>query len=227
MHRDQRDWIKPFFILALLLILCCFQFTPVLADEGPHRTKEIHVEYTEHYWWLVRESDNYVECELVVDHEDIPASEEIFHQCGLEAYEGWMDEASCEAEDPDQATSCYGFYYQHVGESLQSKVIDLELPPVIIKLVPPKCSSLNEESCEAIPRLQFVAEDPLPNEEVTQIRGRFNHIPFTCEGQSCEIQLRETGNQGVSLEFWSCEGRCSPTTSAGSTQFTLYNEFTP
>jgi len=89
MHREQRIKRKPAFVLSLFLILCCVNFTPVLADDGPHRFKAIEVEFTEHYWWMVRESDNYVECELTVEQEDFPAPEDIYWQCGLETYETW------------------------------------------------------------------------------------------------------------------------------------------
>ncbi|MCK5794971.1 MAG: hypothetical protein KAH12_09695, partial [Anaerolineales bacterium] len=203
MHRVQRSKSKPAFIFTLfLIILCCVNTTPALADDGPHRTKAIQVDYPEHYWWLVRESDNLVECELAVDHKDIPTPAEIYQQCELEIYEAWANEAICEQENPEQASSCSGLYFQHVGEVLQSKVIDVELPPATIHLVPPKCSSLNDQFCEAIPRLKFITEEPLPNEWITQVQGTLNNIPFYCEGNSCEIQLRETGSHGISLEFW-------------------------
>ncbi len=67
MHQDIRKKNKPTFVLSLFLILCCVSITPARADDGPHRFNAIRVEYTEHYWWMVRESDNNVDCELAVE----------------------------------------------------------------------------------------------------------------------------------------------------------------
>ncbi len=201
MHEDLRNKIKSALVFLLFLLLCCLNLTPVQADDGPHRVKAIEVEYTERYWWMVRDSDNHVECELAIEHQDIPTPEEIYYQCGFDVYENRMEEIACEQENPDQLSSCSGFYFQHVGEGQKTRVIDIEIPPATIQIVPPRCTSLSDESCEAIPRLQFTSTEPLPNEQIILVEGMLDGYPFFCQGDSCEVQLKETDQLGVEIEF--------------------------
>ncbi len=173
------------------------------ADGDPRRTTTIVVAYTQYEWWMSRWSDNEHLCHIYTDHEGFPTATEIYIYCGESVYEEWAETIACpEAVDGD-TENCSGVYLHLIGSTPREKEVTIELPVPEARVSLEGCSPTETPNlCSEIPALRITAQDPLPNEHITQIQGRLNNIPFVCQGQTCEIPLRVTSTQGVTLEFW-------------------------
>ncbi len=176
------------------------------AEEKPSRSTEIVVPYIQYEWWLIRWSDNQPQCQIFTDHEGLPTGDEVYVYCGEDLYEDWFETETCpEAISEDGNTAeCQGLYLHLIDQTPAQKTVQVELPVAEAwvnisgcDLVPP------ENRCDVLPNLLFIGEEPLPNEQITQIQGTINDIPFVCPpGETCEIPLRPTPLEGVTVEFW-------------------------
>jgi len=190
-------------LVFLTLLMTSNGVYSVLADSGPFRSMTIKIDVTEHEWWLVRWEDNTQLCNLRIEHDESPTPDEIYIHCGAKIYNTWAKSRPCAVADSNQNELCSGVYLYQVGkEKLQKEiVVDLPVPRAWIEIV--DCEFKNRSGfCSDIPSILISAEEPLPNEIVTQIQGRMNEIPFLCTGNSCEIKLRNTRDLGVPIEFW-------------------------
>jgi len=185
------------------LLLSLSNPTRVLADGEPRRQEVINIVFTEYNWWLVHWQNNKLACEIKVDHEGEPTGTEIYQQCGSKIYNLWQVSDPCSAAATAGHGQCGGMYLFLAGSEQNDKDIQVELPlaKVWIELV--NCiSSWSTDRCVEIPSLLITAEEPLPNERITKIQGTLNDIPFICYGNSCDLKLRETGDNGIPIEFW-------------------------
>ena len=193
------------FIIGLSFALIAAQGTKqsALANNDPRRQMTIIVDVTETEWWLVRWEDNSLACDLYIDHNLQPAPNEIYQQCGSDILDEWYESDTCVKSELSEDEVCKGFYLYEAGSVQKQKEIVVELP------VPRSWIELNgcetdqdKKYCKEIPSLLITAEEPLPNEVISRIQGTLNEFPFICKGNSCEVKLRPTGNNGVPIEFW-------------------------
>lgn len=176
---------------------------PVQADAGTGRQKEIEITYTEFNWWLIYWQDDVLACELRVDHPREPTGDEIYIQCGEKLYNTWLGSAPCSESESRTSSSCSGMYLHQVGSQLKTRTIKVDLPEPDVRIKLKDCISVRgTDLCAELPSLLITAEEPLPNESITRVQGILNEIPFLCFGDTCEVPLRQTGLQGVNLEFW-------------------------
>jgi len=172
-------------------------------DDGPERTKTIKVIYTEHEWWLIRWEDENLVCDLYLDHDESPAAKEIYAQCGSEVYDLWAESAPCAKAETNQKENCPGVYLFPAASAIRQKEVVVKLPTPRVRIDFQDCISVSGSGlCAEIPTLVVTAEEPLPNESITQIQGIINEVHFDCLGDSCEVNLRATGKNGVPIEFW-------------------------
>ena len=193
--------------LWVLVLLFLFVFgggTDIaLADDGPRRTKTIEVVFTEYEWWLIRWDDETLVCDLYLDHDESPPANEIYAQCGSDVYDLWAGSVTCPEAETDQKENCPGVYLFLAGSEIKQKEILVELPTPRVWLDLKDCISVRgTELCAEIPTLVVNAQEPLPNEQITYVRGAINEVPFLCQGNTCEVKLRATGKKGVPIEFW-------------------------
>jgi hypothetical protein len=175
----------------------------VLADSGSGRQQTIEVAFTEYTWWLLDWQDNSLICEVKVDHQDEPTGAEIYFQCGRFIYYQWFYTKPCYEASEGNTQECSGLYLFSVGseETTKEIVVDLPVPEVRIDLK--DCGPIQGTGlCSNLPSLLISAEESLPNEEITQVQGSINEIPFFCPGETCEVPLEGTDERGVLLEFW-------------------------
>lgn len=184
-------------IITLLLVL--IQPARVQADDGPRRLELIKITYTEYQWWLVHWQDNSLACEIIVDHDGEPTGTEIYYQCGDKIHKMWANSAGCSSLNGN----CLGMYLYLADFVKREKEIQVDLPTPNVWVNLKDCIKVrNPEMCADLPTLEIKAEEPLPNERITRIQGLLNGVPFICYGNICDLTLRETGENGIPLEFW-------------------------
>jgi len=175
----------------------------VLANGDPRRTTTIVVSYTEYEWWLSSWSENEHLCHIYSDHEGFPTASEIYIYCGESNYEEWAETIACPAAVDGDAETCEGVYLHLIGSAPREKEVTIELPIPEAQVSILGYSSVQTPNLYSeIPSLSISAHDPLPNEHIIQIQGLLGDTPFMCQGQICEVPLRPTISQGITLEFW-------------------------
>ena len=193
--------------------------TPAADAVDPvSRQTEITISSVEAEWWLMRWSNNALECRILVDHEGLPFPDDIYIYCGDSLHQEWLDTETCKpALKGENTSSCSGLYLHLLATEPTEKtmLVDLPLPEAWISIdgcdpVPP------ENRCENLPTLLITAQEPLPNETITYIEGTYNQLPFKCQGENCQVPLRPTLDEGVEVTFWagSSYGDRSPQYSA-------------
>jgi hypothetical protein len=189
----------------LLFLLFAGESWVQAASEKPVRRMTITVNYTENTWWLLSWSDNELLCQIVTDHEGLPTSEEVGAACGGDLQEEWLATPPCTSatDGGELVTSCEGLYLFLASSQANSKevVIDLPVPEMWVALdgctlTPP------DNRCTNLPNLMLTAEEPLPNEQITEIKGLYDGLPFSCPGSPCILPLQATPLDGVTVEFW-------------------------
>lgn len=196
-----------FLIILILLSLTGGRKAPAYAQEEEPRERQttIVVSTTEYEWWLVRWAGNHVICQIFLDHEGLPGGEEIFDQCGSEIFEEWEGTEPCKEVDEKRRDlgECEGVYLLFIGTQSGEREVVVDLPPPTVfvnlagcELEPPA------NICEQLPILVLAAEEPLPNEQITDIQAVIDGRTVACEGATCEIPLQPTPFQGVAIEFW-------------------------
>jgi len=145
-------------------------------DDGPERTKTIKVIYTEHEWWLIRWDDETLVCDLYLDHDESPAAKEIYAQCGSEVYDLWAESAPCAKAETNKKGNCPGVYLFPAASEIRQKEVVVKLPTPRVRIDIKECISVSGSGlCAEIPTLLVTAEEPLPNESITQYQSKINH----------------------------------------------------
>ncbi len=189
--------------LLLSLLVALDQPRVVKAEGDPPRFKVIEVVYTEYEWWLIYWQDGTKACTLYIDHDQMPAASDIYNQCGEKIFEIWMDSDPCLKSESYQSAACSGLYIYPARSQTITEIMEIELPSPRVWVDVKDCISVKSTGlCAEIPSLMINANDPLPNESIHSIQGTLNEIPFLCFGNTCELPLEVTEENGVSLEFW-------------------------
>ena len=190
-------------LIFLILLLGLIHPARVLAGGDPRRYEFIKISYTENDWWLVHWQNNNLACEIKVDHEGEPTGAEIYRQCGDKIYDLWRISVPCSAADSVGQEQCGGMYLFLAGSMQKEKEIQVELPTAKVWIELNDCIPIRStDICVNIPSLLITAEEPLPNERIARIQGSMNGLPFICKDSSCNLSLRETGDNGIPIEFW-------------------------
>ncbi|MBP1701474.1 MAG: hypothetical protein H6Q38_581 [Chloroflexi bacterium] len=178
------------------------EFASAQAPETPKRTTTLIVPYTEYTWWLISWEDNNILCSLAVDHEGVPTAEEVQKQCGLALYEVWKNTPPCEIKTED-TTECPGLYLHLVATQSKKREVVIELPQPVVWVNLEGCTPTPPDNlCPIIPTLVLSGEEPLPDEQIIAIRGNYDGVPFSCQGDICKVPLHPSPLQGSVVEFW-------------------------
>lgn len=189
-------------MLAAWLIILGAAADTVSADGPPDRSYSIVTPYAEYEWWLNSWSTKNPQCKIYVDHSGQPLAEEVFYQCDHEVYQTWKETPPC-SDSTEETNDCSGYYLFLADTAIREKEVTLTLPGAEAWISIINCSPETIKNyCSDIPHLLITGAEPLPNEEITAIQGKLNGIPFFCEGKTCEIPLRPTPPEGVTVEFW-------------------------
>ncbi len=208
-------------ILAALAIvvgsLSVLPATAARADSiqtppGPDRVTPIQVDYTAYTWWMATYGDNSLACEIIIDHEGMPTSQDVLLDCGDSIWFDYQEQPPCYAVNHPR--QCEGYYLYLVDTQSAQREITVKLPPAVVWLTLEGCSPvsrLGTNVCEAPPILVLQGQEPLPNEQILRVEGTVDGTPFTCD-PTCKLELQSTDADGLSLVFWawSSYGDSSP-----------------
>ena len=169
------------------------------------RQATIVITYTRYEWWLLRWSDNMLLCQVFIDHEGLPTSNDILTDCGGTTYNQWLNTQSCPGLDQGllPPSGCLGLYLYFIGSSPAEKEVKVNLPPAQVYVSLSGCDPIAPENlCPTIPKLHFSGEEPLPNEQIVAIHVKMDGIETVCQGSICDIQVNPTRLAGTTVEFW-------------------------
>ena len=202
----KRSKVRTRLILSLIsavIVLSLCSADPAFAEGGPDRRQIIEVTYTEYTWWLLNWGDGSLACEMKLDHPGEPYNDEIFFQCGGDDYSSWKETAPCLQASGDSSQECTGMYMYFVGSKEITRRIELELPKPTVRVDLSNCIPVfRTDLCGTLPSLHITADESLPNEVILQVQGNLNGVPFSCVGDTCDIPLSQTGEDGVAIELW-------------------------
>jgi hypothetical protein len=201
--------------LFRLCLVCLFLIINLLGTGIVHaandtsgetiRKATIVVTYTRYEWWLLRWSDNSLLCQVYVDHEGWPTTDDVLTDCGGNIYRQWINTQSCSGlgEGDIPPSGCIGLYLYFIGSAPAEKTIEVDLPPSQVYVTLSGCTPVPPENlCPTIPSLHFEGQESLPNEQITAIHVKVEGVETTCQGNMCDVQLQPTRLTGTTVEFW-------------------------
>lgn len=202
--------------LFRVCLLCLFLFVIVMktgsvtaADNtqgGSGRKATIVVAYTRYEWWLLQWTDSSLVCPVFIDHEGWPTAQDVLTDCGGKVYSQWQATQPCTPPSDNNlppTSGCTGLYLFYVGSAPAEKTIEVDLPPSEVYVTLSGCSPVPPENlCPTIPSLHFEGYEPLPNESITAIHVKIAALETSCDGNTCDVQLKPTVLSGVTVNFW-------------------------
>ena len=200
-----RRFLYSLCIVILLLSSAAGREMARAADEVPKRQTTLVVSVTQYEWWLIRWSDNQIVCVLVVEHEGLPRGEEIAKTCGGTLYESWKATPPCAGagKEPPVTSACAGMYLFLAGFRAVERTLTIDLPMPSVWVTLANCSPTPPGNlCTVLPSLRLTGEEPLPNERIVAIHAVVDEIEHTCNAAMCDIPLRPTTLEGMTIEFW-------------------------
>ena len=174
-----------------------------IEPPGPDRFAIVVVDYTAYEWWLIGWSDNFVACQIFLEHTGPPTDDEVYVACGEILYDAWAATQPCtEAAAGGEVLNCHGYYLYEYQPVQAQKKVGVPLPPPMVWVTLSGCAYGDLTNiCHDLPILILTGEEPLPDESITGINVIVNGEAYTC-GPVCEIELGPTDPAGIELSFW-------------------------
>ena len=212
----NRRWVSRFFLVVIAILNLTVSsgalpasgsdFAPASDSNpppGPDRFSIIAVEYTSYEWELIKWKDRTTVCTIEVEHDGMPLPGEVYDQCGTIIYRNWVSQPMCNLNN---VSKCDGYYALLESTTPKEKEIAMQLPAASAWISLEDCEpvySISTNICETKPTLVITGQEPLPNESINRIEGTYNGQSFSCdETDTCKFQVPETGDDGVTVEFW-------------------------
>ncbi|MFN8380815.1 MAG: hypothetical protein U0V02_02690 [Anaerolineales bacterium] len=206
---QRRHW--KIGLISIMIAISNMAFTPNLAPApdpnpppGPDRFSIIAVDYTAYEWNLLTWRRKELACSVIIDHEGMPLPEEVYRDCGQTIYKTWITQPPCVIRE---YKTCVGYYAVLIDSEKKEKEISMMLAPASAWISLEDCEpvlSTSTNICETKPTLVITGQEPLPNETITRVEGKYDGQSFYCEGTDvCKFRIPETDEDGVTVEFWS------------------------
>jgi hypothetical protein len=206
MALTNRSLVGSLFLLILLSVTLRGREVLAANDAAsttPVRQASIVVSYVKYEWWLMHWADNQVICDMFIDHDGWPTSDEVLASCGSSVRDEWQRTPACPQLEQGDSASCAGVYLLSIGSQPAEKTILVDLPPIQVWLNLSGCTPTSPENlCPQIPSLMLTGEEPLPNEHITAINAVVNGQSYQCNTVTCTLPLNSTTKDGLSVEFW-------------------------
>jgi len=194
------NMLRAFVVFAMLLgffsIKPAESATTLFSERK--RTIKIEAEYTLYEWWLLSWKTSEIVCQVYTEQESWPDSGEVLYYCGEAIQKQWMDTKPCGLYQ-----ECSGLYLHLANVTPLQRQVEVNLPSPEVYVSISGCNKQQgQNNCTSLPYLRFNAYEPLPNEQIIQIVGRYNGMGFSCPGNACDLPLNPTGLEGVKVDFW-------------------------
>lgn len=192
--------LRAFVVFAMLLgffsIKTAESATTLFSERK--RTIKIEAEYTLYEWWLLSWKTSEIVCQVYTEQESWPDSGEVLYYCGEAIQKQWLDTKPCGLYQ-----ECSGLYLHLANVTPLQRQVEVNLPSPEVYVSISGCNKQQgQNNCTSLPYLRFNAYEPLPNEQIIQIVGRYNGMGFSCPGGACDLPLNPTGLDGVKVDFW-------------------------
>jgi hypothetical protein len=218
---DTKWVMKPrLYLLGLFLTVTClitFGVTHSNAQSGgtlSGRFKLVNIQVTQYIWQLLSTTDDHLICEVQVEHEGQPTTDELVTTCYSELFPlaptqtslpvGTQAATQSASSTPStsqtiQPTSIpFDFadilrhVYWHLKETVRvNRTIKIPLPDMGIGITAP-------DKIVKQPYVTLTAYDPVPTYHITSLQGKLNYSEFICGQAKCEVPLQEDSV----IEFW-------------------------
>jgi hypothetical protein len=207
--KNTSRWTPLFWLISLLVAFAALLSATSTGSAapapppGPDRYKVLLVKYTSYEWYMATFKGNHIVCKIIVDYEGKPTLTDVYIDCGDTLTNQWVAQQPC--RNMYKPNQCDGYYIFLAGNYPAEKEVAVELPAPVVWLDVTDClavSSLATNVCEYIPKLVLTAQEPLSEYSISRVEGRLNGQSFSCEGESCILDLQPTSESGVLLEFW-------------------------
>lgn len=174
------------------------------APASPKRLVNIEVDVQIYEWWLLSWQNSEVLCQIYTEHETWPDSKEVLYYCGAGIQKQWLATRACEYSDTvTKPEECHGLYLHQASVTPSKRKIEVTLPNPEVSISVVNCErQAGQRNCSSLPSLRFEALEPLPNEQIIRIVGKYNGMAFSCPVDICDLPLSPTGMKGVAVEFW-------------------------
>lgn len=194
------NMLRAFVVFAMLLgffsIETAESATTLFSERK--RTIKIEAEYTLYEWWLLSWKTSEIVCQVYTEQESWPDSGEVLYYCGEAIQKQWLDTKPCGLYQ-----ECSGLYLHLANVTPLQRQVEVNLPSPEVYVSISGCNKQQgQNNCTSLPYLRFNAYEPLPNEQIIQIVGRYNGMGFSCPGGACDLPLNPTGLDGVKVDFW-------------------------
>lgn len=169
---------------------------------GPDRIVVITEKYTAYEWNMAYWKTQKSVCTMMVDHEGVPTTDEVYRDCGETIFDSWIQQKPCNEK---YKHTCDGYYITQVDSYLEEKQTPSELEPATAWISIEDCEPVPSAStniCESQPVLVITGQEPLQDEHITRIAGTYGGQDFDCDGDTCKFQIIETPVEGIQVEFW-------------------------
>jgi hypothetical protein len=186
--------------LALMLVLLAWPL-PGRAQDDP-RTFRQQVQVQAAHWQLLRWSDGFVACNLYVAHAGQPTYEDVRYSCGVRVAQTWVTTPACfPAQYGGSSARCKGLMLRYLGSETRTETKIVQLPKITMRLlVTGGC--LPGQWCDSRPGLKLVADEPVEGYEILRVNVRVVNAEKSFMGNSGEIRLPPTDENGEWLEYW-------------------------
>ncbi len=191
---------KVFWLLVIVLGMFAQLSVALAASSDNPRLRTRVQERKIYHWYLARWADNQVVCDIYLAREGQPTLQDVGKSCGQSIMLQWQRTPACTTA----SSGCRGLYLVFGGEYQVMETVNIVLDPPDMWLSLPGCEARGDGYyyCEEPPVLRLEAYEPVAGATIERIEARLGNVPYACEGDVCEILLRQTGPDGVDLRFW-------------------------
>jgi len=209
------NWSTCFSIVVLLMLCIDYKVTYAQGDGGGGRIKTVETSYTAYTWQLIKDSNNKVMCEVVIDHDGYPTEAETIMVCPnllfplvptLEPREPTKTVQPGRKTPTPRPTPTIiptpspveysrllrNNHWVLISRRVITHIEKIPIPDIFITIDTPP-GPLDQ------PFVTISAVEPATGYSITGIHGTLGDIPFECPGVSiCDLQF----NNDSQITYW-------------------------
>ena len=195
-----RAMLRAFLACLAALVLLTSTASPGRATDDPRVLRE-QVTVQIAHWQLLRWSDGFIACDILVNHDSLPSVADVNFSCGTQVAQTWLTTPACApAQYGATSANCKGLMLRYIGGQTRVETRETELPKISMRLFVTDCQP--GQWCDSRPALRLVADEPVAGYQIKNIYVRVVSAEKSFTGPSSELRLPATDENGEWLEFW-------------------------